>query len=627
MQTNQLTTLLESTSGFTNPVGVTDPGTGQGSFDFGALLLSLLSMESPPVELAVPVGEEPETTGQPTTDGENNDSADSLKTAASVGKQTAASVKTVAGFRVDTQTALLAEQAGKATEGLINPSVGSPLLNTQDRQFAALTDIAKPSEGLLPVQSEKGTADIDKSFGRDAGKTPLITGPGESVVPRTEYTPSVNQPVIVDLKNGGIEVLDYRVELPEQPGVEITIPAGSPSPLIDENIADEYTIKRDILSAGPRQVPAERPTFNTGFAVTEQKPSFIKAATIPVIPAVKQSFGPATSTPIPATSTPIPATSTPVTLSVDTQSAAIAPVIVASNAQAGVSAKEIAALFPNAEIEMLKVPAKKRETAGTDLMNGTRAKAKPRPPVLFDQTNHPTAATVARKSPEGPDSIIRLSQDSSGQEHITSPRKTITIANGPELPGGMKIKSQAVRMHVETEIKPVTTPPNADVTGATKTDTATTRSENLSRTQFILEPETFRSPAKLPAEIRLRLVPESLGVLKLTLRAVANHLTARVIVQSAAARMAVEGNLAELQRTLADAGLVIDRFTVTVGHTAGASPTHPDTDSQRRRYAYKPKTNRRYQAAAGIKQSTPVADAPPTTAAMPMGQYTLNMVA
>jgi flagellar hook-length control protein FliK len=191
----------------------------------------------------------------------------------------------------------------------------------------------------------------------------------------------------------------------------------------------------------------------------------------------------------------------------------------------------------------------------------------------------------------------------------------------------MKIKSQAVRMQVETEIKPVTTSPNADVSGATKVDTATTRSENLSRTQFILEPETFRSPTKLPAEIRLRLVPESLGVLKLTLRAVANHLTARVIVQSAAARMAVEGNLAELQRTLADAGLVIDRFAVTVGHTAGASPTHPDTDSQRRRYAYKPKTYRRYQAAAGIKKSTPVADAPPNAAAMSMGQYTLNMVA
>lgn len=604
MQTDQLTTLTASLFGAFSPAGIPQSGTGQGSIDFGALLLSLLSLESVPLELEAPLGEEPELTGQGTANGAEGSVARVLLTAlsaVSAENQPATPVVTMLfpGTQVPAPSVTNTEitnakitDAIFATEFRVDPAAGLP-----QEQIEALLKAPEQRHEPNPLPAAV-VPDREPLVG------PIVTLQDEQTVTIIENTPPVTQPVIVDRKEGGIKVSDYRVELPQSPTGEVALPAVGIQSVADEGISGEYTARADILSTTPRHTATDLMQGKMNFMAAEPKPLFTAGE--------KQAPGPVV---------PLPVVS-----NANTQSVPLAPVIVAASGQQGVSATDIAALAPNAEIEMLKVPVEKRESTKAEYKVDTAGRPRTGTPTLTDRVTDIVGATVTKKQQEQPEAIIRLYQDSSGKEQAISQKNIITTTNGPELPGGMEIKSRAVRIQVDQDLKPATTPVQAENSATAKAETSAGRSENQTRTQFVLEPETLRPPIKVPTEIRLRLVPEDLGVVKLHLRALENHLAARVIVQSLAARMAVEGNLSELQRTLADAGLVIDRFHVTVGHTAEASPTHPDADSQRRRYAFKPKTNRRYQAAAGIEKAEAAVSAPAGGGSR-MGQYRLNMVA
>ncbi len=124
--------------------------------------------------------------------------------------------------------------------------------------------------------------------------------------------------------------------------------------------------------------------------------------------------------------------------------------------------------------------------------------------------------------------------------------------------------------------------------------------ETVSPIRYTVEPDSLPRSGKMPSEIRLKLQPAELGTIRLQLRTVGQHLTARVVVQSEGAKAAVDGSLSQLQRQMNEVGIVINRFEVNVGQTASSSMLNPDAQNQRRRYQFKPKTNRRYERAAKI---------------------------
>ncbi len=158
-------------------------------------------------------------------------------------------------------------------------------------------------------------------------------------------------------------------------------------------------------------------------------------------------------------------------------------------------------------------------------------------------------------------------------------------------------KSADVPVFKDAPVQPTQT---TDVKAPTPTPTQPDKPAAAGRVPFIIDNEIPTPPIKERAVLQIRLVPDSLGAVKMHLQTVDNQLTARVIVQSDAARAMVEHNFGDLQRSLADAGLVIEKFEVAVAQAAENMRPDPDANPQRRRGQYKFKANRRYKTIAGL---------------------------
>lgn len=262
--------------------------------------------------------------------------------------------------------------------------------------------------------------------------------------------------------------------------------------------------------------------------------------------------------------------------------------------------QSIEALFPGTEVQLLK-------TTPPPTLNSVQAEVPisrlpqneqdvaPMPPV-----NNPSGEARAEvRVPVTPQPVAVLSENAvpSMQDAAVLPQVEHAIMHD--------IKSAKNSWPTRTETnEPLTIPPgSSQAVVSTDESAAPAEPDPAPRVQFVLDQQSLRPPLRPAAEILLRLQPDTLGTVRLQLRTIENHLAARVVVQTEGARHAVEGNLPELQRTLAEAGLVIDRFEVTVGHTAGSMHADPDASAQKRRYAPKPKTNRRYQEAAGVQKA------------------------
>ncbi len=187
-------------------------------------------------------------------------------------------------------------------------------------------------------------------------------------------------------------------------------------------------------------------------------------------------------------------------------------------------------------------------------------------------------------------------------------------------PAEKAIKSPEVATTKET---PVQVTQTAEVKQSTL---PTEKPAEAGRVQFVIENDIPSPPLKERAVLQIRLVPDSLGPMKMHLQTVDNQLTARVVVQSDAARVMVENNFGDLQRSLADAGLVIEKFEIAVAQAAEHMRPDPDANPHRRRAQYRFKTNRRYKAIAGIETGNQsVSHAAQMPAAFSAGS--LNLVA
>ena len=95
----------------------------------------------------------------------------------------------------------------------------------------------------------------------------------------------------------------------------------------------------------------------------------------------------------------------------------------------------------------------------------------------------------------------------------------------------------------------------------------------------------MRSFASQGQTITIRIEPEHLGPARLNLTVRDQMLTARVTVDTAAAKMAVEGSLSELSDQLSRAGIQVDRIDVVLGdsNTPHRFPDRRPTWSQSRR--------------------------------------------
>jgi len=296
-----------------------------------------------------------------------------------------------------------------------------------------------------------------------------------------------------------------------------------------------------------------------------------------------------------------------------------------ANAQAdpaGAAAKDIESLFPEVKVESLRVTVQpKAPLSGlpVDKPEISAAKAPAQHEGASGREintprggNTPSYSEVANTKSEGP--------LKAGAQPLPAER-TVKLTDTP----AGKIPGSSSPTEVDGKMTAATTAQESSPVVKGGDSPATT--DGASRVRYTIDPESLRPPIKMPVEIRLRIHPEKLGVVKLQLRMIDNHLSARVIVQSSTARMAVEGSLADLQRNLADAGVVVDRFEVSFGHTSAASATDPDANPRRRRYAFKPKTNRRYQEIAGLRK-TELSSPTQVDGATAVGNHgRLNMVA
>jgi hypothetical protein len=87
---------------------------------------------------------------------------------------------------------------------------------------------------------------------------------------------------------------------------------------------------------------------------------------------------------------------------------------------------------------------------------------------------------------------------------------------------------------------------------------------DTSQIRFVLPSEFQNDQAKLNRTVVVKMEPEHLGTVRLTLSSLNENLTARLIVDSVAARAAVESNLNNLIDQLDRLGIKVDQFEVSV---------------------------------------------------------------
>jgi|GEM_PF-5986022 flagellar hook-length control protein FliK len=118
--------------------------------------------------------------------------------------------------------------------------------------------------------------------------------------------------------------------------------------------------------------------------------------------------------------------------------------------------------------------------------------------------------------------------------------------------------------------------PIAQATGPTEKGVSVTTRAEVPAVRFVL-PENVRESIIRPGNtITLRMEPEHLGSVRLTLTAHNNTLTGRIVVESPAAKLAVESNVHILQNRLSEEGLHLEQFQVSVGGEQARQFGHSD---------------------------------------------------
>lgn len=118
--------------------------------------------------------------------------------------------------------------------------------------------------------------------------------------------------------------------------------------------------------------------------------------------------------------------------------------------------------------------------------------------------------------------------------------------------------------------------PIAQATGPTEKGVLVTTRAEVPAVRFVL-PENVRESIIRPGNtITLRMEPEHLGSVRLTLTAHQDTIIGRVVVESPAARMAVESNVHILQNRLSEEGLHLEQFQVSVGGEQARQFAHSD---------------------------------------------------
>ncbi len=609
MQTDQLTTTLAGALVPPSLKTISCSGQGEGTTDFAAFLLALLSMGSLPFEAQAPAsGESPAPNGeQPAGEGTRLHSPLLM---ALLSNQEAICSSVAGAHHGDNDSAGERLPAGSAQQS------PTPLLLLSSGLAALPRDIESPTYAKYTEEwalSDPLAANLLSSAELSADSTPVILPPAESAGRSDAQAPklptlSAEQDACPESSGGrvrlsdkedtglkpsgyGTELLDTQDNKLRPPICGIELPGKQDVESRPSDYEAELPGKRRGLYAGPRGFIAARTSGKTGTAVFVHQSLSVELPVRPVIPGQEIEIRSNTPSPI-----------------FSSQKAGIlsvpaAQVLGSEGGQAGIALKNIAAVFPGTKVESVKVSAGKSNANEPDqLLTGNTktgsgsAPASDQVITLVDREvpeNQKKAATPVHKR------SIGRQPSATGKQALSTP----TTLTPPE---EMRIKPEEMPLNMKTAERHLPLIHRLDSAVPAKGSADPPPPAAPQRAQFTIEPESLRPSLKAPAEIRLKLHPETLGTVRLHLRTVGNHLAARVVVQSPAARLAVEGNLANLQRILADAGLVIDRFEVTVGHTTSASPAYPDSPEQKRRYAFKPKTNRRYRAVADVNDAGPV---------------------
>ncbi len=118
--------------------------------------------------------------------------------------------------------------------------------------------------------------------------------------------------------------------------------------------------------------------------------------------------------------------------------------------------------------------------------------------------------------------------------------------------------------------------PITQATGPTEKGVSVTTRAEVPAVRFVL-PENVRESIIRPGNtITLRMEPEHLGSVRLTLTAHQDTIIGRVVVESPAARMAVESNVHILQNRLSEEGLHLEQLQVSVGGEQARQFAHSD---------------------------------------------------
>jgi len=622
MQTGELISLIQGL-GEANPIIVTAAGAGQDQANFGMYLMSLLSLESLPVDGQTAGGMAPEAADPAIVSGDNAGSIDLLLTAL-LSHERAIPANIIGR--------ILPQEIPEQLSGELIPYIAQPL------KSASVECVESVEPGTL--QPTAG----DAQYLTDELSTLLMQmEPAETTIAATTYAGSAIEasPQEVPVPNEPlpskpmIESVFYNpinVDLPVvDDGDGMLVPLETPAEsLIDSRkpvnqlpVPDEEIVAN--IAAAPIIQPAGLPIIQDNKSCTPAAPAVESATNESIVQLINRG-----NTLRPVAFTAAETTDNAGVRMFDsipksmTLSSSLPGTVLAGSVAEKTLVEDAIAPFPNAEIEALTVPAEKPAQRNGDSTATTEVKAAVR--ASFVTT--PLIAAVDRQgSKEKQQTFAELSSQFAKVSLPAVPQEDAAVAETPELLPEVKIKPETVPAKTNSDIEPAAASTGSSTAVASKTDFPRGAAEDIQRTQFVIEPETTRLPIKVPAEIRLRLIPESLGLMKVTIRAMDDHLSARVVVQSQTAQTVVEKNLAELQRTLTSAGLVIDKFEVTVGHMAGSSSVNADADAEKRRYAYRQKANRRYQEAAGIKKSAAVDSVASRGGSTSFGLGTLNMMA
>jgi hypothetical protein len=173
------------------------------------------------------------------------------------------------------------------------------------------------------------------------------------------------------------------------------------------------------------------------------------------------------------------------------------------------------------------------------------------------------------------DKTSRLSMSAAADDNVLTESETVESidggSEGAELKADLKSNFHELSKtfaKVESHTTPAKSAVDPQFSGAIKSAGATQADmpETLSATaRFVMPLETKAANLRNGQTIMIKMEPEHLGNVRLTLSGNNDSITGRLIVENSAAQTAVESNLDDLYDQLTRHGVKIDHFEVSVG--------------------------------------------------------------